>query len=232
MRMTEIRRSTIMMATLVAVPVALHAQNMDAEGFDEESVMVGVPTVDLEARAGVAIPSADLLEYADPGASFGAGAAWWVSDHVALRADGTFANLQGDEGGIVNPVTAPDMNLFHYGGGVEVDVPGRSLATPWNLTINAGAGGTTVDTDDFIETGQGLDDLTETYPNLNAGAEVGRKISEDVLVNVSGQLFYTFMDAEQMSPLAELRVTEGPIEAGVSIPVTLSVRWDLPMNTN
>ena len=219
-------------AALLAIPVALSAQDPDAEGWDDEGDQIAeTATVDLEARAGVGMSAADLGEYTQPGLAVGAGAGFWLTDHFALRVDGDFSALGGDESGETTAATTPDMNIYHFGGGLEVDLLGRdAVETPWTLEVNAGAGSSMVDTEDFLEnTDEGENaDVTETVANVNAGAEIGRELSEDVLVSLSAQAFYMFLDEDNFNNLAELRPAAGSIQDGVNVPVTLSLRWDIP----
>lgn len=227
MRTGHIVGSLTVAATLLALPGAALAQDMDAEGFDEDPVDTGYATVDFEAEAGVALPAGDLANFADPGVSLGLGGAFWLHDNVAIRADGDFANLNGERSGLVSEAATPDMSLYHYGLGVELDVPGRSSPSMWDFEVNAGVGGTTLDTETFLETSAADEDLTKTYPNVNAGLALGRQIAEDLTVNVRTQAFYTFVDEQEVEPISELRIRED-LSRSVSVPLTLSVRWDLP----
>ncbi len=228
-RTRDLIRSVTTAAALLAVPGVLLAQDPDPEGYDEDPVMTGSPTVDLEADAGVALPAADFMEFNDAGFAAGVGGALWLHDNVAVRADADFAHLNGEEEGLVAEAVTPDMQLYHYGLGLELDVVGRSAPSPWNFAVNAGVGGTTLDTDDFLEEPAADEerDITKTYPNVNAGLELGRQVSEDVVVSVSTQAFWTMIDEVDLEPLSERRVTE-TLENGVSVPVTLSIRYDLP----
>lgn len=212
-------------ALAVAVPATLNAQDPDPEGWQPEPVVT--PTFDLEARGGVAFPVADLKEYADPGGTAGLGAALWLNDHVALRLDGDVVVFDGKV--LEAEPDTPDMNLWHFGAGVEFDVVGRADTETWTLEANAGAGGTVVDTNAFGNTDGGVvDDVTQTFPNVNAGFEVGRQVGEDFLITVGSQLFYTFLDDDELEGLSSLRPLE-TLDDGISIPLTLSIRWDLPM---
>lgn len=227
MHTRDIVGSLTVAATLLALPGAALAQDMDAEGFDEEPVDTGMPTVDLEAEGGVAFPAGDLARFTDPGASLGVGGAFWLHDNVAVRADGDFANLNGERHGLVSEAPTPDVSLYHYGLGIELDVPGRASNSVWDFEVNAGAGGTTFDTEAFLESGDRREDITKTYPNVNAGLALGRQIAENVAVNVRTQAFYTFVDEQDLGPISDLRVRD-ELERSVSVPLTFSVRWDLP----
>lgn len=228
MRTSRFATSIAAAAALLALPGALLAQDFDAEGFDEEPVDNGAMTLDFEARAGVALPSADFLEFNDPGLALGVGAAMWLHDNVAVRVDGDLAALEGETDGLVSEAVTPDANLYHYGVGVEFDIPGRASAGPWDFEVNAGVGGTLYDTEAFIETPSNeREDITKNYPNVNGGITLGRQLSEDLVLNVSGQAFYTFLDETDLEPISDLRITEN-LENGVTIPVTLTLRWDLP----
>ena len=219
-------RSFITAAALLAIPVALSAQDPDAYLGDDESMM---SHLELEAGAGIGMSAADLAAYTQPGLAVGAGAGFWVSPHVAVRVDGDFSALGGDASGIETATTTPDMNIFHFGAGLEFDLMGRDAAqSPWTVQMNAGAGGSTVDTENFLDITDEDRDLTETVANLNAGAEIGREISEDIMLTLAGQAFYMFLDEDKFNNLAELRPAEGSIQDGVNVPVTLSLRWDIP----
>jgi hypothetical protein len=225
-------RSITTVAALLALPVALSAQDPDPEGWDEEGDRVAqTSTLDLEARAGLGLSAADLTEYTQPGLAVGAGAGFWLTDHFALRIDGDYSALGGDESGETTNATTPDMNIYHIGGGFEVDLLGRDMIdNPWTLEVNAGAGGSTLDTEDFLDNpdeGENRD-LTETVANVNAGAEVGRELSENVMMSLSAQAFYMFLDEDNFNNLADLRPAAGSIQDGVNVPVTLSLRWDIP----
>lgn len=216
-------RSTLAVATMLAVPMALSAQQMDNQSLQ---------AIDFEARAGVGMAAGDLEPFAKPGLHLGAGVGWWFNDHVALRGNADYSALEGDEETVPTPALAPGLNVLQYGLGLQFDVLGRDMVTnPWSVEVNAGAGGTTLDTDDFIEDGSDMTDLTRTYPNVNAGAEIGRSITENFRVSLAGQMFYSFIDSDEMTELAETRPDEGPIDAGIVVPLTLNIRWDLPMRS-
>ena len=216
-------------AAALALPMTLSAQDPDPEGYDPaEPQEVASPTFDFDGRAGVAVPVGDLEEYSQPGFAAGLGASWWLTDRFALRADGAMSKLTGDDGAPTTGVETPGLQLYHYGLGMEFDVGPDRFTSPWNVGLNVGAGGTTFDTEAFVDDGDGGEvDLTNTYGNVNGGLEIGRKVGENVVVSLAGQAFYTFVDEGEMTPLTALR-PGSPIEAGVEIPVTLSVRWDLP----
>lgn len=86
---------------------------------------------------------------------------------------------------------------------------------------------TTLDTENFIETDGVREDITRTYPNVNAGLALGRQLAENFVFSIQTQAFYTFVDENQMEPINELRVRDD-LERGISVPVTVSLRWDLP----
>ena len=210
----------------VAVPGAIAGQDVDAEGWQPEPVDPHAATIDLEARGGLALPVGSLKEFADPGALVGAGAALWLNDHVAVRLDGD-AEILGGKSTEALPDT-PDMRLYHYGAGLEFDVVGRAATEVWSLETTVGAGGTVLDTDPFVETDENrMEDVTRTFPNVNAGFAVGRTVAEDVKVSLGSRLFYTFLDDDDLDLLSRLRTNE-TLDDGISLPITFTVRWDLP----
>lgn len=213
----DLVRSFMAAAALLALPGALLAQD--------------VSRADLEAEAGVALPVGDLGKFADPGLGVGVGGAFWVHDNVALRADADFAGLSGEaaDEGLADEGATPGMNLLHYGVGVEFDIPGRGSPSLWEFQLNVGVGGTTLDTDDFLDTvaADEEQDITRTYPNVNGGILLGRRVAENLSINLRGQVFWTFSDDVDLAPLSDLRVRDD-LERVASAPVTLSIRWDLP----
>ena len=229
MRTSKVLKSMTAAAALLALPGTLLAQDMDAEGFDEETVMTGMPTVDLEADVGAAFPVGELGAFTDVGLGVGVGGAFWVHDNVAIRADGDFANLTGDDPSRIDEAITPGMQLYHYGVGVEFDIPGRTSPSAWDFEVNFGVGGTTMDTEDFLDN-VGEDeprDITKTYPNVNAGLVLGHQVTENIVLGIRTQAFWTFIDDVDMQPLAELRARDD-LTKGVTVPLTFSLRWDIP----
>ncbi len=149
---------------------------------------LGVPSLaqaqgqwSVQGRAGIAIPAGDLSDVQDLGPSFGAGAAYWFRDRLAVRADLDVDLLSGAD----NPLGGEfeDITLYHYNAGVEYDLmpPGQSQ---WKVHANAGIGATTSDSDA----------ASETDFSLNGGAKVGYAVTPRVHVFGGARAYVIFAD--------------------------------------
>jgi len=190
--------------------------------------------VDLDIHGGVGFPTGDLGDIADAGPSFGAAIDYWITRRIAVRVgadldmfDGA-DNLPGGPGGTV----VPDFNIIHYNAGLVLAVLDPD-ATRWSANLNIGAGGTTIDTDDFTggTTGPGgSPDFNQTYFSLNGGLEIGLDLSPGVSVFVGGQVFVTFTNSEDTRIFAAAFDSGGTVlnptgfDTAVSIPITVGLR--------
>ncbi|MFQ5874658.1 MAG: hypothetical protein ACE5JL_12790, partial [Dehalococcoidia bacterium] len=104
--------------------------------------------VSFEGRTGTVLTSDGLRDLANLGATVGLGISYQFSRYFALRVDGDLGIFAGDE--LSGGATAPDLRLWHYGGGFEVSFAKPSYQdVPLTLSVNAGAGATTFETDEF-----------------------------------------------------------------------------------
>lgn len=175
-------------------------------------------------QGGMAVAAGQVADLTDVGASVGGGVAYWITPRVAVRGDFDANLLPGHEGEAPVP-EAPDMNLLHYNGGVEVQLTDPQ-DSPWNVNVNVGGGATTIDTDQFQDNGGAPVDFNETYLALNGGLGVGYDVNRNVAVFLDGQYYLTVTDEEDtavfnaFTPDAE---AEGFERASV-FPVTLGLR--------
>jgi hypothetical protein len=175
---------------------------------------------DLELRGGAAIPAGDLAEVGATGAGFGAGVGWWVSEHVALRLDGDLEILS--ENALPEGIVMPRAVLWHYHAGLEVAVP---MSSAWRLRLRGGGGGTTYDTELFYAGG---DDFLDTYFSVSGGASLGRQISQNLELGVTGQVFVVFTDEYRTQELSQRSPVLNPFSKASSFPVQLYLRWTPP----
>lgn len=171
-----------------------------------------------DGRGGVAVPVGDLSDVADAGPTFGVGIGYWFSDRVAVRVDGDLDLLSGKDSEGTGPAL-PDMNLWHYNAGVEVNVVEPS--SPWDFTLNIGGGLSTLDVDGDEGTPT---DLSETYFTGNGGLLVGYDVSPNVNIFARGQWYLVFSDEEDTAPLADLIGETGGFDTLNSLPITVGVR--------
>lgn len=213
--------AALALAFIVALaPVDAHAQ-MAEKPFS------------VDARGGIAVPVGDLGDVADVGPTFGAGVAYRIHPRVSIRADADLEFYGGAdfEAASAEQASAPDLSLWHFGGGVEYDVT-RAGASRWNVTANVGLGATTIDTDPFVEgpvenpeTGETEADFNATYFTASGGLRLGYRVHERVDVYGGAQLFMTFADEEETAVFSALSPTEvNAFDRTTSVPLTLGVR--------
>lgn len=138
-------------------------------------------------RGGLNVPTFDIADVADPGASFGAGVKLRLDDRFFLRGNADFGFHPGAE--VAAGVDGPDVDVFHYIAGVGYMLtPPRS---PLYASVNLGAGAMSFDVD-----APGVGSFT--YFAVNAGAEVGYRMSDRVSIFFSPQGDIAFSDEAEV----------------------------------
>jgi hypothetical protein len=148
--------------------------------------IAGEPTLMVEARGGVNVPTFDISDAVGSGPSFGIGAAVRVAPRVYLLGDvdagfHSGASLPGGGNG-------PDVNVYHYIAKVGYDLVPASDSR-WSLLVNAGAGALTFDVD-----GAG----SNTYPAINVGAKIGYRLNSRLSLVLSPQGDIAFSKEEEL----------------------------------
>jgi hypothetical protein len=179
-----------------------------------------------KGEGGIAIPVSDLNDFQKVGATFGIGAAYWFTPRIAVRVDGDVGLLQGDD--LAGGVEAPNLTLWHYNGGLELRLtdPRRS---PLEGTVNAGAGATTMTTENRVVTlpdGGTFDgnDFTETYFTANGGLQVGYDVSPNVNIFVNGQVYLIATSEDDTAAFEVLDPGIQRFSEAWSIPLTAGLR--------
>lgn len=217
-------RSSILGSTATIFAAALF---LTAAPADASAQAVDDPWV-IEGRGGISVPAGDLADVYDVGPSFGAGIGYRVHPRVTLRLDGDVSILGGAD--LTTGAEAPDTRLWHYNGGVEVELtpPAESR---WGVTLNLAGGATTFASDDFAEpltnpaTGESVTDFANTYFSGNGGLKVGYAVSPSVDVYVGGQWHLAFTDEEDTAVFSQLSPTEiQAFDTASEIPVVAGVR--------
>ena len=210
-------------AALLMAPPGSSAQIVDEPIFE-----VGDERrVDLRVKGGVTMPAMELNEYADPGLHLGGEAAWWVNEFVAVRLDGNVDAMPGVTEEVAAPM--PDVRFWNYGGGLDFDLLGRSNASRVDVQAKIGAGATTFDTEDLADPPAGGEpDITQTYPNVNAGVEVGYQVAENVSAAVGTTALVAFLDEEDTAPLRALNPAAEPMDRATMFPITATVQIGIP----
>lgn len=184
--------------------------------------------VALEGQGGVAVPLGQLGEFTDTGASLGAGIAFWFVPRVAVRADFDLNALKGKPSSGPGP-EGPDVTLFHYNAGLQLRLTDPRTSR-WEIALNAGAGGTTLDSDEFEVIREGdigePTELKETYFALNGGLGIGYRIAPNLTLFVDGQWYAVLTEEDDTKVFAEInpRVDEDGFGTASVIPITLGFR--------
>ncbi|MDP2481560.1 MAG: outer membrane beta-barrel protein [Candidatus Palauibacterales bacterium] len=145
----------------------------------------------IDPRGGLTLPIGNLKNIEKPGFAAGIGIAYWVMPRVAVRADVAADVMSSKDqthaGILVNDV--PDVSLYSYTGGVEFRLTPPDQER-WDVTVNVGAGATTLDTNSAtaFETASGglQTDFTKTYFSGVGLVKFGYKASDMVDLYLSG----------------------------------------------
>lgn len=178
---TRTMRATTDRSVLAALAAMLLLALGALEASAQEAPADGVS---FNLRGGIYVPTMDIADAADAGPGFGVGVKVPVSDRIFLRATGDFGFHSGAE---TNGVEGPDVDVFHYIGGVGVRL--TPADSRFYASVNAGAGAMTFDID-------GVDSFT--YFAINAGGELGYWLSDRVSVFLSPQGDIAFSDEDEL----------------------------------
>lgn len=162
---------------------------------------------DLELRGGFAAPAGELLELVDPGPSFGASFAYFVTPRIAFQARGGLDLLPGVEADAAGPA-APNVDIWHFTAGplVRVIVPD---GTRWIVDLYLGGGFTTLDADRF-RLGRTRIDFTETYFTVNGGLQVGYDVSRNATLFAAADAYLIATDKKDTRVFGRLRADVDP----------------------
>lgn len=138
-------------------------------------------------RVGFSNPKGDLADLADDGLLLGASLDRRVGDRLRIGAEATVENLnRGGRPGFLGGSLGPDIELWRVlaVGAWELTDPG---ASPWEVAVHAGAGGTWVDASASEE----LAPYEDLDPTATTGLSLGYGLGTDVAVfaRFDGYLF-------------------------------------------
>jgi outer membrane protein with beta-barrel domain len=144
------------------------------------------PRAFIEARGGVNVPTFDITDAADPGASVGAGLGVRLTSRLWLLADADFGFHSGNE--LAPGVETPDVNVYHYMGKLGYELIATETSK-WSFIVNAGAGAMTFDVD-------GVDSYT--FPAINVGAKISYELTPRFSFVLSPQGDIAFTDEDDL----------------------------------
>jgi len=153
---------------LLALPASAAAQGLSGGTAREPTVMV-------EARGGLNVPTFDIADAVDAGPSFGIGAAVRVAPRVYLLGDVDLGFHSGAS--VAGGASGPDVKVYHYMAKLGYDLVPASDSR-WSLLVNAGAGALTFDPDGA---------QSHTYPAINVGAKLGYRLTPRLSLVLSPQ---------------------------------------------
>ena len=144
----------------------------------------------LDARAGIALPAADMRDYVDEGPVLGAGLAYRLGDRWSVRGDWTAALMRPADRtplrneGVNIPVRGSETDLHHLTGGLQVELSDPERADI-EVRAHAGAGVTLVSTEETALAEGG--DFTQF--TLDVGLELAVPLADDLRFIGRGDLY-------------------------------------------
>jgi hypothetical protein len=122
---------TIILTLAFMMTLSLGAANLQAQA-------PGKPWI-VEGLVGVAVPTFDITDLADPGFVAGIAGGYLINEKVLAMVELDFGAHGGSNAG-------PDVNVYHYMAKFGYRVF-ESQDTKWRIFVNAGAGAMTFDAD-------------------------------------------------------------------------------------
>jgi hypothetical protein len=190
--MEEQEMKTIIAAFAVVITLSLATGNLQAQAPEQPWVVEGL--------VGMAVPTFDITDLADPGFVAGIAGGYLINEKVL----GMVELDWGTHGGVNS---GPDVKVYHYmakaGYRVFVSQEGK-----WRIFVNAGAGAMTFDADAAGAT-------ANTYFAINAGAKIYYHVSDLLSVVISPQGDIAFVD--KADGFTGSTAWVWPITAGVAL---------------
>ena len=173
----------------------------------------------VDARAGIAVPTADMRDYVDEGPVLGAGVSYrlgGLDDRVSVRADWTAALMRPAHRrplrsrGVDIPLRGSETDLHHLTGGLQVELSDPAAADI-EVRAHGGAGVTFLSTQE-TELAEGGD---FTQFTVDAGLELAVPLGDGVRVVGRGDVYVLPFRAGAPSHL--LKEVVLPVTAGLAV---------------
>lgn len=179
----------------------------------------------IDGSAGVGVPGGDLGNLWETGANVAFGIGYEVHPRVDLRANwsGDFLTVDGDRELGELDEAVPDLDIFHYTAGVEVQVT-PPTDSPWDITVNADAGAATLNSLNFPEGPLEGEDFSETYFTTNGGVKVGYQVSSSLDLFTRAQAHLVLTDEEDTDLFTLSPELEEGFDTAVTYPIQLGAR--------
>lgn len=204
------------LVVVAAFAVALEAAPADAQECPCAGESSGEPTLRLDARGGIAVPTADLRDYVDEGLVLGTGASYRVGERLSVRGDWTAALMRRADRRMLRrrgadlPKWGSETDLHHLTGGVQLEVsePGEADV---EVRVHAGTGVTFLSTEETeIAEGGAFTQFT-----VNGGLELAVPVSQRVRLIGRGELYVLPFRAH--APYHLKKEVTLPFTAGVAV---------------
>lgn len=202
------------------------------------SPVAGQQTFDVDARAGWAVPTGALTDFARAGPSYALGVSYWLSDRLALRVEGAFDDFRTRSFSASTPeveaflgvASGPriSMRVWHYTAGLRFGL--TPLGARLALNAKAGLGFAHTATD--ATTGALSDPLgssltlSESHldPAANAGLQLAYRLDDRLQVFGGAELRAAFGASRDADDTFVVR----PFGTVLTVPVTAGFRMSLP----
>lgn len=211
-------RLLLLSAALALLPASAAAQ--DRSGDRDR------PMLDFEVRSGASTPAGEFSHYAKPGYFTGLGLAYWVTEGLSVRVDGSLHGFDGAEtSDRLTPM--PDMRLWNGSLGLEYDWT-RHDPDPVRLQTTVGVGATQLNSDFFDGPGGVLAETKESFTTFTAGFDVGVALTEDLRLVLGSKGYMGVLDEADLAALASVNAAAEPTDRVVTFSHSVGLRFMLP----
>lgn len=174
-----------------------------------------------DGHAGVAIPARDLADVTNAGPTVGVQLSYLLSPRVSFGLNGDVDWLGGQSLG--GAVSTPDMTVWRYSAGLQVNVLSPSAPT-WSVLAHVGLGATSFTSDDFTVSGGSPESFGHTYLSPAGGLRVAYQASPRLRVFTRANANWALMNRGDTGRLVALAPTRlRTFTSGWSLPITAGV---------
>jgi len=183
---------TTVVAFAVMMTLSFGAADLQADSPENPWIVEGL--------VGLAAPTFDITDLADPGFVAGIAGGYLVNERFLAMVELDFGTHGGANAG-------PDINVYHYMAKAGYRVY-ASQDTRWRIFVNAGAGAVSFDADVAGST-------ANTYLAINAGAKIYYDMSDLLSFVISPQGDIAFVD--KADGFTGTTAWVWPITAGIAL---------------
>jgi hypothetical protein len=202
--------------SVLALTAGASAQRQTAQPRNHTAQKVTVETF-----VGWTVPAGQFNHLAKGGVGANIGLGYWLTDRIAVVANGGYGALNGER--LASGRTSPDMQTWHYTGGLE-GVVLRSPSRRWQMLADAGVGHTQFDSDPFTNPANAQVEFDHTYVTTRGGLRAQYAPSNRFRVSLGTAAHLSFAQNGHTNALRALDPTRvDPFDTIVTLPVRASV---------